>query len=166
MSGSGTGIGFANVSNIAANNTGASRTAALTLNGNAYLRVTRPDISCNYTVDQSVYPISAAGGWITAVMTTGAGCAWQVTNYYPAGVSTASPTGTGSATISFTVAPNGGTIERDFYLPVGPQFNDTQVHISPGYDPDHHLWSVEQRDVWNAAVYDRRDRQFRIDRNV
>ena len=132
VSGSGTGIGFINIVSIAANTTGAARTASLTLNGNAYANITQPDVSCNYSVDQSVYPVSAAGGTFTAALTTGTGCPWEVTNRYPAGVSTTTPTGTGSATLSFTVAANGGTLARDFFLSVGPDGTGTQVHVSQG----------------------------------
>ena len=114
---SGSGTGVVTIQTVQ-NSTGATRTATLTV-GSQGATITQPDSGCGYSFDQSPYNVPVSGGTVTAVLTTGAGCPWVLTNNYHSAISVNSASsGTGSATLNLTVAANRSTSSRYFYLAV------------------------------------------------
>ena len=104
---------------IGANTSGSTRTATLTIGGQQ-VTVTQSNSSCSYSLDQNPYFVVAAGGTITANLTTGAGCAWAVQNNAPFAVAINSGgSGTGSGAISLSVGASGDGNQRSLALPVG-----------------------------------------------
>ena len=114
---SGTGVGVVTVTTTS-NSTAATRTALLTV-GSQTATINQPKNSCSYSLDQSVYAASASGGAIPVVLTATAGCPWSVTNNYPSVISVGNAAGTGSGTITLTVARNTGLDPLNFNLQVG-----------------------------------------------
>ena len=103
---------------ISANTTGSTRTATLNIGGQG-IAVTQSDSSCSYSLNLSTYFVPAAGGTLTANLTTGAGCAWAVQNVAPFAVTVNSgASGTGPGAINLTVAPSGDGNQRSLTLPI------------------------------------------------
>jgi Bacterial Ig-like domain (group 3)/FG-GAP-like repeat/Beta-propeller repeat/Divergent InlB B-repeat domain len=103
---------------IAANSTGASRSANLTIGGHA-VTLTQADSSCSYSLNPGNINPPPVGGPVSVYLTTGAGCPWTVTNDSEAVTITSGASGTGSGTIALTVTPNLGVSYRQINLPVG-----------------------------------------------
>ena len=107
---------------LAANTTGASRTATITA-GNASATITQADSGCNYTLSSYAINMAASGGTSSVNLTTASGCPWSITNPYPTAVSAVSAatgtSGTGNATINLTVGSNSGINSESFYLTIG-----------------------------------------------
>jgi hypothetical protein len=97
-------------------NTGPARTATLTLGGKTF-PVTQ-STGCAYTLSAASKSFASAGGPGSVNMTVGAGCSWTVTSNQSWLVPTTSY-GVGNGTISFTVAPNAGTVARSAQLNIG-----------------------------------------------
>jgi len=126
----GSGSGIVTVQ-IAANTSGSTQFANLNVNSQN-VTITQPSNACSFSLDKNSYAIGAAGGPVSAILTATAGCPWAVTiNYSSAVTITSNASGTGSATIGMTVAPNltGGSL--NFSLPVGT----TTIKISEGNSP-------------------------------
>jgi hypothetical protein len=82
--------------------------------------------SCTFALDQGSYTVGAAGGTVSAVLTTQPGCTWTVTNNNPSAITiTSGGSGSGGGTITMTVAANLSSGSQSFYLPVGT----TQITI-------------------------------------
>ncbi len=103
-SGSGTGNGTVNFT-VAAN-TGAERTATISV-GNQTFTVRQED-GCTYNISPTsvTIPASSATGRSFSV-TTGAGCAWTATTIEP-WITITGGSGTGNGTVTFNVAANTG----------------------------------------------------------
>jgi hypothetical protein len=116
--GSGTGNGSVTVRILSASNS-ATQTATLSV-GSQNVTITQPGSACSYSTDMSSYPVPAAGGPVTVLLTATAGCPWSMTNPSSGVVSiTSAASGTGSATIDLTVSPNVITTQRTFSLGLG-----------------------------------------------
>jgi hypothetical protein len=122
---SGTGTGIVTVQ-IAANSSGATQAATLTV-GSQNVIITQPSSSCTWSMDKTSYPVPVGGGTVSAILTASAGCPWAVTDNYPAAITiTANASGTGSATIGLTVAPNLSGSALNFNLSAG----NTSIQIA------------------------------------
>jgi YVTN family beta-propeller protein len=84
-----------------------SRLGTITI-ANITFRVLQLADTCAYSLSASDIFIEPAGGTAGAVLTTQTGCAWTATSNVP-WITINNLSGTGSGTISFTVAPNTGT---------------------------------------------------------
>jgi Beta-propeller repeat/S-layer homology domain len=114
---------------IAANTTGAGRSANLTLGGKT-VTVQQADSSCSYVLSATSVSLTPGGGPVSVDLTTGSGCPWSVSTGTSAISVTSAATGTGSATITMTVAPNLGTSSRTFSVAVataGIQLNEAAM---------------------------------------
>ncbi|HLJ48070.1 MAG TPA: LamG-like jellyroll fold domain-containing protein [Bryobacteraceae bacterium] len=89
---------------------------------------------CTFSVTGPVpNPIPAAGGTATVTVTVTAGnsCTWSVTNYPTWVQQPTPPSGTGSGTVSFTVAANSGSSSRSGSITVAGQ-TITIAQAAPG----------------------------------
>ncbi|MEW6320624.1 MAG: putative Ig domain-containing protein [Acidobacteriota bacterium] len=81
---------------------------------------------CAYALSASSASVGASGGPGTVGLTAGAGCGWTATSDAP-WLTVTTPSGTGSATIGYTAAANGGPSARSGNLTIGGQvFTVTQ----------------------------------------
>lgn len=126
---SGNGNGTVNIS-IAANNNGPSRTATVTIAGQP-VTVTQDGLGCQVTATPAYFSLPALGG-TASFSISAAGCPWSVTTstggwlrFYP-------PTsGTGNASVSFSVDPNNSSSARTALIDVaGFPVTVTQAGVS------------------------------------
>jgi Viral BACON domain/Putative binding domain, N-terminal len=115
---SGTGSGTTRFS-VAAN-TGAARSAVLTVAGKAFtVSQAAPSAACTYVVTPLSITVGSSGGGGTITVTTQAGCAWTATS--PVRWITVSGSGPGSGTTSYTVNPNRNYSSRTATITVAGQ---------------------------------------------
>ena len=97
--------------------TAGTRSATLTIAGQSLTLRQRPG-SCGYNFfspDTSVVP--GGGGTVNIGLITGAGCDWSITNNDPTAITVVSgASGTGSGTVTLTVAPNFSPNSRTFII--------------------------------------------------
>jgi len=120
--------GNGNVSLTVQANTGAGRTATLTIAGQPVV-VTQPSglPACAYTINPSSFSnVAAAGGNISVAVTTTAGCAWSVSGN-PAWVTASTVNGSGSGTTTITVQANTGALRTSAFTIAGQNFTVTQL---------------------------------------
>ena len=118
---SGTGSGTVNFS-VAANTAPTSRTGSLTIGGQTYAVTQAGSTSgCTYSISPSSQSFTADGGTATIVVTADAGCAWIATSSVPWIVVVSGPSGTGTGSVSFQVAPNFGA-DRTAILTIAGNF--------------------------------------------
>lgn len=129
---SGGGNGVVNYS--AAPNTGASpRTGTMTIAGQTFT-ATEASASCAYTISSSGQSFADVGGSGTVTVSTAAGCAWTVTSTASWLVPTSAGSGTGNATIGYSVQANTATSSRSASLTIGGQsFSVTQSALACSY---------------------------------
>jgi hypothetical protein len=113
-------------------NSDAARTGTATVAGK--IVTVNQDSGCTITISPSSTPMVAGGGSGSFTVTAGAGCSWTATSGAPWIVVTdpAAGTGTGSATVAFTVGENTGTA-RSGSITIGTQvFTVNQAGIPAG----------------------------------
>jgi hypothetical protein len=126
---SGTGLGTVTVE-LAANSGSSSLVTVLSV-GSGSATITQAGSTCTFSLDNNNYSAPAAGGSVSAILTTQTGCPWQVSNNYGGAASvTSALLGTGSATITISVTPNSSLSPRFFYLGLG----STSIAISQPSD--------------------------------
>jgi hypothetical protein len=104
-------------------NTGAARTATLTIAGQLF-QVNQGG-TCTYVINPATYAATAAAGSIDVTVTTTSGCAWSTTN--AAGwVSVTGGSGTGSGKLTVTVQANTGNTRSATLTIAGQPFTITQ----------------------------------------
>ncbi len=112
------GTGNGGVTVTVSANTGASRTATLTIGGQAYA-VTQAAASCSYGVSPVSAAVAAAGQSSTlSVSPSAASCAWTAASVVD-WLAVAPTSGTGSGTVSFTAAQNSTGKKRTGLITVG-----------------------------------------------
>jgi RHS repeat-associated protein len=142
------GAGAGTVGYSVAANGGPQRSGTITVNGQAFNITQAPNpASCNYSLNKTSEPIGVQGGSGALVLTTGGGCPWTASSN--AGwLSVTSPaSGSGSATINYSVAANAGG-QRIGVITVGGQnFTVTQApnqaSCTFGLSPTSWLYPVE-----------------------
>lgn len=117
---SGSGNGTVTFS-IAANPTTAQRTAAITVAGQTF-GITQAGIVCSITVSPTALSPTHAGGSGTVTVTANASsCNWTAASNTPWITMTGGSSGTGSGTVSYTVAPNTTTSPRTGTMTIAGQ---------------------------------------------
>jgi hypothetical protein len=131
---------------LAANTSGASRTATISAGGQS-VSITQADQSCSYSLSAGPFTLSAVGGPITTNLTTAAGCPWNLSTQNPSAVSiTSALSGSGNTTITATVGPNLSLNSRTLFISIGNgsqvvginqdgtcSFTFTPVSVSPAF---------------------------------
>lgn len=119
-----TGNGSGIVSIQIAANTGSARSGSLTIAGQTYVINQDGASACTYTLTPTSTTISDSGGSGNFGVSSGVGCTWSATS----NVSwiTTSSTGSGSGTVTFTVAANSGTARIGSILIAGQTFTVNQ----------------------------------------
>jgi hypothetical protein len=92
-----------------------------------------PPPSCTYAIAPTSESIGAAGGTGTAItVTTGGTCAWTAISNAPSWITiTAGASGTGTGSVSFTVAANTGAARTGTMTIAGQTFTVTQAAAPP-----------------------------------
>ena len=103
---SGTGTGT--VTLTVAANSGAQRTATVTVAGQSFT-VTQAPGSCSYTVTPATLSISAAGLSSSLSVATSAGCSWAASGM-PPWITITTATQSGPGLLSYAIAANAGTV--------------------------------------------------------
>jgi hypothetical protein len=125
--GSGTS-GNGSLSVVAAANPGPARNGVVNL-GSVTFTVSQAS-GCTYTLSPSVASVGSAGGAGSFGLTTGAGCTWQASS--GASWASVSPSsGSGSATLNYTVSANGGAERSGALVVGGEQFLLNQAGVDP-----------------------------------
>src|SRR5262245_21174932 len=123
------GAGAGTVGYSVAANGGPQRSGTITVNGQAFNITQAPNpATCSYSLNKTSEPVSEQGGSGALALTTGAGCPWTASSNAPGWLSVTSPaSGSGSATINYSVAANSGQ-QRIGAITVGGQtFTVTQA---------------------------------------
>jgi sugar lactone lactonase YvrE len=122
---SGSGSGLVSVG-LSANNTGASRTATLTIGGQG-VTLTQAPSSCSDSLGTSNVSVGASGGTVQTTVSAGTGCPWSVVSNYPFAVSVISgASGNGNGTVVLSVAPTAQETARTLNVSIG----NTNLSIS------------------------------------
>jgi len=109
-SGNGT-VGYA----ATANTTASSRTGTLTIGGQT-LTVTQ--VACSYTVSPATQSIASGGGTANATIATTSGCPWTAVSNAAWLSITSSGSGSGNATVNYSIAANTTTSSRNGTLTI------------------------------------------------
>jgi hypothetical protein len=122
-SGSGDGsVGFS----VAAN-TGAARTATLTIGGQIFTLTQAAFVApCTYAISPTSQTVSAAGGSGTVNVTTASGCGWTASSNVSWITVTSGATGTGNGSVAFTVGINNAASRSGTLTIAGQAFTVTQ----------------------------------------
>ena len=116
-SGSGNGaVGFS----AAANTSSSQRSGTLTIAGQAFT-VTQAGVGCSFSISPSSQSVPAAGANGSTTVTTTTGCSWTAVSSVPWITVTAGATGSGTGSVSFTVAPSMTTSQRVGTLTIAGQ---------------------------------------------
>jgi Putative binding domain, N-terminal/Viral BACON domain len=114
--------------NVAAN-TGAARTAMLTIAGQAFI-VTQDGVAapppCMYSIAPASQNAGANASTGTVTVTAGAGCAWTATSNAAWLSVTSGATGTGNGSVGYSVAANTGAARAGTITIAGQTFTVTQ----------------------------------------
>jgi hypothetical protein len=118
--GSGTGNGTVAIT-VAANTATTSRTGTVTVQGQTFTitQAAAPAPECSYGVTPTSFNMGVFGGARQVVVTTDTGCSWTATPSH-GWLVPAVTSGTGSATVAFTVRANNATSSRTGRLTIGP----------------------------------------------
>ena len=125
-----TGTGSGSVTVTVAPNTGSTRTAVLTIAGQAYTVTQAAALSCGFTLAPSSLAAPVGGIAATAMLTAGsASCAWSASS--DASWATVSPSsGTGSGSVTVTVAANAGAARTATLSIAGQVYLVSQAGLS------------------------------------
>jgi all-beta uncharacterized protein/BACON domain-containing protein len=123
----GTGSGNGTINLTVSANTGAARTATLTLGGQS-ITVTQAaaGTTCTYALNPTSLSATAAGGPSTVAVTTAAGCTWTTTGA-PAWITVTGGSGTGNGSVTLAVAANTGSARTATLTIAGLSFAVTQA---------------------------------------
>jgi hypothetical protein len=121
ITGGATGSGSGSVTYlVAANSSTTSQTGTITIAGQTFT-VTQAGALCTYTLSSTGVSFSSTGGTGTINVTAGAGCSWTAISGATWIAITAGANGSGSGTVSYSVAANTGTSDRSGDLTVAGQ---------------------------------------------
>jgi trimeric autotransporter adhesin len=124
------GTGPANVTLVVSANSGAARTATITVAGTAVTVTQASNSSCSYSLSLSGQSYPATGGNGTVGISAAAGCTWTATSSVTWITVTGNSTGSGNATITYTVAANTGAARTGILTIGGLTFTVQQVSSS------------------------------------
>ena len=140
-----TGSGRVDVSVLA--NAGAPRTAAVAVAGQSVTIEQRGVTICAFTVTPNVFRPPSEGGSVSVSLSSPAGCAWTVKDK-PSWVTVSSASGTGSAALSITAAPNFGAARTAVLMVGGRELRIEQAQAPCTYTvtPDRFDISYKKQD--------------------
>jgi hypothetical protein len=101
-----------------------ARTLSVTVNGQS-VRVTQNAIGCSYSVSRTSMDVSPQGESVSIDVTTADGCVWTATSS-DGWINVRTPSGAGSSTLGFDIAPNTGDTRRAFLTIAGLRVDITQ----------------------------------------
>ena len=129
---SGAGSGNGTVSLQISANTGAARSATLTIAGQSYTVNQAAAPACSFTLNPTSYSASAVGGSTSVAVTTASGCSWSTTGL-PAWITYTSGngTGTGNGSVNIAVQINTGAARSATLTIAGQQFTVSQAAVLP-----------------------------------
>jgi hypothetical protein len=104
---SGSGNGTVSYS-VGANTSSTPRSGSMTIAGQTFTVNQAAAVACSYAISPSRATFSAQGGTGTVNVTTGAGCGWSAASGESWIVITSGATGSGSGTVTYSVAPYSG----------------------------------------------------------
>jgi hypothetical protein len=119
----GSGNGTVNFSVDA--NTGAARSATLTIAGRAFT-VTQAAAACSYSIAPTGQSVAAAGGTGTIAVTSASGCTWNAINNANWLTITSAASGSGNGSVTFSAAANTGPARTGTLTIAGQTFTVTQ----------------------------------------
>jgi hypothetical protein len=122
----GSGTGNGSVTLAVAANTGAARTATLTIAGQSFALTQAAAGACVYALNPTSLSPTAAGGTSTVAVTTTAGCTWTTTGK-PAWITVTGGSGTGNGSVTLAVAANTGAARTATLTIAGQPFTVTQA---------------------------------------
>jgi sugar lactone lactonase YvrE len=118
---SGTGSGGFTIY-VPTNDTGAARTATLTVAGQTASLTQASVAACGYGLSSSGTGVGPAGGSVQVDVFAASGCLWTVTNNYPSAITVVSGApGTGNGTVTLSVAPTISPNGRSFSVGIANQ---------------------------------------------
>lgn len=128
------GAGSGSVQLAVASNADADRTGSVTIAGQTFTILQTG--GCTYSVSPASQQIASAGGSGSFVLNAGPTCAWTATSAAAWISVTSAPSGTGTATVQFTVAANNGSARSGTIAIAGQTFTVNQdggctVTVSP-----------------------------------
>ena len=127
---SSTGNGNGTLSLAVAANSGAQRTGTVTV-ADQMLTIRQADATCSYSIAPSTQSIAASGGAGGPVtVSTSTGCSWTAVSNASWIAITAGQSGSGSGTVSFTVAANQGGSRTGTLLIAGQTLTVTQAGVA------------------------------------
>jgi hypothetical protein len=109
---------------VQANSSGAARTGTITAGGQTF--TVNQTANCSYSLSTNSANYNAVGGSGTVNVTTATGCAWTAASNVSWITITAGNNGTGSGTVSFTVAANNGSPRTGTLTVAGQTFTVSQ----------------------------------------
>jgi hypothetical protein len=129
ISGSGNGTGNGTVGySVAANTTPAARTATINVAGQTFT-VTQAGVPCTFTLSTTSLSVSAPAATGAVSVTSGAGCAWTAVSSAAWITVTGGTSGSGSGSVSLSMAANTGSGMRSGTITVAGQ---TVTALRPG----------------------------------
>ena len=131
-SGSGSGSGNGTVTLNVQANTGAARSAAVTIAGQSFTVNQAAATACTYSLNPTTHAAPAAGGNTSVAVSTGAGCSWT-TSGLPSWITLASGSGsgTGNGTVTLNVQANTGAARNATVTIAGQSFTVNQAAPAP-----------------------------------
>jgi hypothetical protein len=154
------GIGDGTITYTVSPNTGASRTAIITIAGQTHT-VNQESADCTYNISPTSRTVASTGGsYDVAVMATHSGCAWSASEN-SSWVSITPSTGSGNGSVRVTVSPNTGA-SRTAIITIAGQTHTVNQDPASGslrvtiYPPEAvsagARWRVDGGD-WNSSGY-------------
>jgi hypothetical protein len=135
------GAGNGSVAFTVAANTGAARSATLTIAGHTF-PVTQdaaaappPPLPCAYSIAPAGQNVDANANTGTVTVTAGAACAWTAASNAAWLTVTSGATGTGNGSVGFSVAANAGAERTGTLTVAGQTFTVTQAAAAPPPPP-------------------------------
>jgi Putative binding domain, N-terminal/Viral BACON domain len=120
------GTGNGTVQFTVSANSGAVRSATLTIAGRTFTVTQAAGSSCSYSIAPGRQSIGAPGGTGTVAVTTANGCSWSATANASWLTITSAASGSGSGSITFSAAPNTGAARTGTLTIAGETFTVEQ----------------------------------------
>ncbi|HEX3479764.1 MAG TPA: BACON domain-containing carbohydrate-binding protein [Kofleriaceae bacterium] len=141
ITGGASGTGGGTVSYSVAQNTSGARAGTMTIAGQTFTVTQAAGGSCTYSLSPTSSSPPAAGNSASVSVTAGAGCSWTATSNAAWITITAGSSGTGSGTVSYTVAQNTGGPRSGTLTIAGQTFTvnqaaagGTELLANPGFE--------------------------------
>ncbi|HKS29569.1 MAG TPA: M36 family metallopeptidase [Pyrinomonadaceae bacterium] len=119
--------------------------------------------TCTYSISPSSASFAAAGGSGSVSVTAGAGCNWTALSNATFITVTGGASGTGSGTVSYSVASNGGTTSRTGTMTIAGQTftvtqagtggGGTELIINPGFETGTTPWVISSQVTRSTGAY-------------